>query len=235
MGSVSASLFLSLEPSSPLPTTHPSRPSLLLLHLRQGMTLLFSEHGSNIGAFDKDPEVVKATLKKASQTEGLDTSLVHGFSTLQKLMSAFTPNKPRIVVFSLPHGSVVDDVLEETGPLMSKGDLIVDGGNEQYGSTERRQKRAREEWGLKYLGMGVSGGYQAARRGPSMSAGGEKEAYEMVSSTRLVFLSARSFSPRLTKRRSETGRAVAQEVGRQDSQWRLLRWVGWARRKWELW
>jgi len=125
------------------------------------MTLLFSEHGSNIGAFDKDPEAVKATLKKAAETEGLDTSLVHGFSTLKKLISAFTPNNPRIVVFSLPHGSVVDDVLEEIGPLMSKGDLIVDGGNEQYQSTARRQKRAKEEWGLHYLGMGVSGGCES--------------------------------------------------------------------------
>ncbi|KAL7417270.1 6-phosphogluconate dehydrogenase [Mrakia frigida] len=145
-----------------------------------GMTLLFSSHGSNIGAFDKDPSVVKATLQKAASTKGGDTSLVHGFSTLQKLMAAFTPNKPRIVVFSLPHGGVVDEVLEEIGPLMSEGDLIVDGGNEQYRSTERRQKWAKEEWGVKYLGMGVSGGYQAARRGPSMSAGGEREAYDIV-------------------------------------------------------
>lgn len=125
------------------------------------MTLLFSSHGSNIGAFDKDPSVVKATLQKAASTKGGDTSLVHGFSTLQKLMAAFTPNKPRIVVFSLPHGGVVDEVLEEIGPLMSEGDLIVDGGNEQYRSTERRQKWAKEEWGVKYLGMGVSGGCES--------------------------------------------------------------------------
>lgn len=59
------------------------------------------------------------------------------------------------------------------------GDLIIDGGNEWYPNTERRAKEVAAK-GVLYMGMGVSGGEEGARNGPSLMPGGPKEAYDMV-------------------------------------------------------
>ncbi|RXK36509.1 6-phosphogluconate dehydrogenase (decarboxylating) [Tremella mesenterica] len=149
-----------------------------------GMTLLFAEHGSTIGCFDTDQKAVQAILDQAKKTETGDDSRVHGFNSLKDLVNAFIkdPNgghERRIIVLSLPHGKVVDGVCEELLPILDKGDVVVDGGNEWWESTERRQAKAKER-GIEWIGMGVSGGYQAARHGPSMSPGGTKEAYDFV-------------------------------------------------------
>jgi 6-phosphogluconate dehydrogenase len=71
----------------------------------------------------------------------------------------------------------VDAVIEELAPLLSKGDVIVDGGNSHYRETKRREKKVAAK-GLKYVGMGVSGGEEGALNGPSMMPGGDKTAIE---------------------------------------------------------
>lgn len=130
---------------------------------RQGMTLLFAEHGSTVGCFDKSADAVKAILHTATETDTVDNAKVHGFSTLEKLVAAFpkansgSEKKPRIFVLSLPHGKVPDAIADELLPLLDKGDIIIDGGNEWWEATERRQKKAKEV-GVEWVGMGVSGG-----------------------------------------------------------------------------
>lgn len=64
-------------------------------------------------------------------------------------------------------------VIKMLRPHFKAGDIILDGGNEWYRETERRQDEMKEI-GVEYIGMGVSGGYQSARRGPSLCPGGEK-------------------------------------------------------------
>ena len=63
--------------------------------------------------------------------------------------------------------------------LTCPGDTIIDGGNEWYENTERRAAALKEK-GLLYMGMGVSGGEEGARNGPSMMPGGDKGAYDRV-------------------------------------------------------
>lgn len=96
------------------------------------------------------------------------------------MLNAFREGKPRVLVLSLPHGDAVDSVIDQIAPLLNRGDVVVDCGNEFWEVTERRQKKMADEKGVAWLGVGVSGGYQAARRGPSMSAGGDKEAFDKV-------------------------------------------------------
>jgi hypothetical protein len=62
-----------------------------------------------------------------------------------------------MLVLSLPHGNPADGVLEEILPKLTKGDIIIDAGNEWWADTERRQAKAGEK-GIKWVGMGVSGG-----------------------------------------------------------------------------
>lgn len=70
---------------------------------------------------------------------------------------------PKVFFWSLPHGDVGDKVLEGLLPYLDKGDIIIDCGNEHWENTERRQGKTVVR-GIRYVGCGVSGGYQAARR-----------------------------------------------------------------------
>ncbi len=63
-------------------------------------------------------------------------------------------------------GAPVESTIDLLMPLLEKGDIIIDGGNEWYENTEHRQKKVAEK-GLMYLGMGVSGGEEGARNGES--------------------------------------------------------------------
>ena len=76
-------------------------------------------------------------------------------------------------------GSAVDDMINQLIPLLSKGDIIIDGGNSNYNDTIDRTKKV-ENAGLMYIGTGVSGGEEGALTGPSMMPGGTVEAWPHV-------------------------------------------------------
>lgn len=76
-------------------------------------------------------------------------------------------------------GSPVDDTIESLIPHLSKGDIIIDGGNSNYPDTSRREKELRDK-GILFIGTGVSGGEEGALNGPSIMPGGSKEAWEHV-------------------------------------------------------
>ena len=88
--------------------------------------------------------------------------------------------KPAAVIILVKAGAPVDATLEDLAKVMEPGDLLIDGGNEWYENTERRAAALAEEKSLLYLGMGVSGGEEGARKGPSMMPGGSLEAYKRV-------------------------------------------------------
>ena len=76
-------------------------------------------------------------------------------------------------------GPAVDAVIEELLPLLSPGDIIIDGGNTHYADTERRTKYV-ESKGLLFIGTGVSGGEEGALKGPSIMPGGSIKAWPAV-------------------------------------------------------
>ncbi|KAL7421784.1 hypothetical protein Q5752_003555 [Cryptotrichosporon argae] len=144
-----------------------------------GMTLLFAEHGGTVGVYDYSVDAVKKVLAQAKADEAVDEAKVHGFSSLDKLLGSFAAGGSRILVLSLPHGKAVDSVLDDLDGKLQRGDIVIDAGNEWWADTERRQARVKQ-WGVDWVGMGVSGGYQAARHGPSMSPGCTDETYEKI-------------------------------------------------------
>lgn len=73
----------------------------------------------------------------------------------------------------------VDAVIEDLAPLLSKGDIVIDGGNSHYRETQRREKELAVK-GLRFVGMGVSGGEEGALKGPSMMPGGDKAALDKI-------------------------------------------------------
>lgn len=86
---------------------------------------------------------------------------------------------PRAIVIMVEAGSAVDAVMTDLLPLLQKRDILIDGGNSHYRDTQRREKECAEH-GVRYLGMGVSGGEKGALEGPSMMLGGDAAAYKEI-------------------------------------------------------
>jgi 6-phosphogluconate dehydrogenase len=86
---------------------------------------------------------------------------------------------PRKVMLMIKAGPAVDEMIEDLLPLLSKGDILIDGGNSYYVDTERRTQYV-ESKGLLYVGTGVSGGEEGALKGPSMMPGGSPDAWPAV-------------------------------------------------------
>lgn len=86
---------------------------------------------------------------------------------------------PRKVMLMVKAGAAVDEFIEKLIPLLSPGDVIIDGGNTHFSETERRTEYV-ESKGLLYIGTGVSGGEEGALKGPSMMPGGSEAAWPIV-------------------------------------------------------
>ena len=86
---------------------------------------------------------------------------------------------PAGVLLMIKAGAPVDHLIADLSPLLEPGDIIIDGGNSLYTDTERRRVEV-EAMGLLYLGVGISGGEEGARHGPSLMPGGSPAAWQRV-------------------------------------------------------
>ncbi|KAK5054485.1 hypothetical protein LTR84_001376 [Exophiala bonariae] len=144
------------------------------------MSLLYAEYGVEIHYYDPSEENVNK-LREYARNAGhnVDHLIVHQNDYKELCESLEAPNEPKLFVFSIPHGAVGDESVKGLRPYLKKGDIILDCSNEHWTNTERRQKDLEPD-GIHYIGCGVSGGYQSARHGPSMSPGGNSEALQKV-------------------------------------------------------
>lgn len=99
---------------------------------------------------------------------------------------------PRIIWLMLPQGQVVDDILSQLSPLLSKGDLIVDGGNSYYEDTLRRYNELSQK-GLEFMDVGVSGGPDGARNGACLMIGGSVENFKRIEKIVIAASAPQSF------------------------------------------
>jgi 6-phosphogluconate dehydrogenase len=100
-----------------------------------------------------------------------------GCHSLEELVGGL--KSPRKVMLMVKAGPAVDEFIEKLIPLLSPGDVIIDGGNTHFADTERRTQYV-ESKGLLYIGTGVSGGEEGALKGPSMMPGGSPAAWPLV-------------------------------------------------------
>ncbi|MBI4037575.1 decarboxylating 6-phosphogluconate dehydrogenase [Candidatus Curtissbacteria bacterium] len=84
--------------------------------------------------------------------------------------------KPRVIWSMLPAGEATEEILTEVGKYVDQGDIVIDGGNSKYSDTQRRYESFKNK-GIKFLGIGVSGGIIAAKEGYPLMVGGNREAY----------------------------------------------------------
>lgn len=88
-------------------------------------------------------------------------------------------DSPRAIIIMVQAGAAVDAVIEGLLPHLDPGDIIIDAGNADFNDTRRRDKNLAAR-GFRFLGMGVSGGEDGARHGPSIMVGGPVEAFQPV-------------------------------------------------------
>src|SRR3954449_6657246 len=106
-----------------------------------------------------------------------DEGPIEGASSLEELVAKLEP--PRAVMIMVKAGEGTDAVIEQLIPLLEEGDTILDGGNAHHRDTERRAE-ALGGHGIRFLGVGVSGGEEGALNGPSIMPGGDEAAYRDV-------------------------------------------------------
>ena len=137
----------------------------------ENLALNLERKGFSVTGFDLDAKKRDSFSKR---TESLQACAVHSLTELVVNLQL-----PRRVWIMVPAGAPVDAVLNELKPLLSPGDVVIDGGNTLYKDTQRRID-ALEGTGILYVGSGVSGGEEGALHGPALMPGGSPEAWPLV-------------------------------------------------------
>lgn len=138
----------------------------------ENLALNMESKGFSVSVYNRNPERVDGFLN----TRGKGKNFC-GAHTLEELVASL--ERPRRVMMMIKAGTPVDETIEKLLPLLSKGDIIIDGGNSHFSDTQRRTEYL-EKRGLLFIGTGVSGGEEGALKGPSMMPGGSSEAWESV-------------------------------------------------------
>ncbi|MGI9649990.1 NADP-dependent phosphogluconate dehydrogenase [Chryseobacterium sp. RLHN22] len=139
-----------------------------------GRNLLYNiaDNGFSVAGFDLDEE--KVIELRNGVAEG---TRVIGSVSLEEFVIGL--DIPRKIILMVPAGKPVDAVLESITPFLSPKDVVIDAGNSYFKDTERRIADLTSR-NLHFMGMGVSGGEQGARKGPSIMPGGNLEAFNLV-------------------------------------------------------
>ncbi len=137
----------------------------------RNLLLNMADNGFAVTGHDKDPKML-AKLEEDGKEHGLK-----GFASVEDFIQSL--ELPRRIMLLVPAGPIVDSVIKELVPLLDKGDMIIDSGNSHFTDTNRRAIELSDK-GIHFFGMGISGGEEGARFGPSMMPGGDKTAYNAV-------------------------------------------------------
>ncbi|HGY55012.1 MAG TPA: decarboxylating NADP(+)-dependent phosphogluconate dehydrogenase [Caldithrix abyssi] len=137
----------------------------------QNLALNMERNAFSVAAYDLDEE------KQIEAREKFAGKKMHVAATLEDFLNSL--ESPKKIMMMVPAGKAVDAIIEQLKPSLSKGDLLIDGGNTHFPDTERRWKELQTE-GILYIGTGVSGGEEGALWGPSIMPGGDPDAWPMV-------------------------------------------------------
>ena len=155
----------------------------------QNLALNFADKGARVAVHDQWPEQIARFAARHGSEPSLSIC-----RTLAEFAQAL--ERPRRVILLVKAGSVVDQTIADLVPLLAADDVLIDAGNEFYENTERRAA-ALSSKGLRFFGMGVSGGEAGARHGPSLMPGGDRAAYDELAPL-LTRIAARGDGPAVT-------------------------------------
>ncbi len=132
--------------------------------LNLGQNLMDNKH--EVVAYDVNPNAVEEMQKLGAV----------GVSSYKELVQSL--EKPRIVWIMVPH-AVVDGVIDEVVPFLDKGDIVIEAGNSHYKESIERYTKL-QEFGIRFMDAGTSGGMEGARNGACYMVGGDADAWEVV-------------------------------------------------------
>ena len=137
----------------------------------RNLVLNMADHGFSVAGYDRDPHQVEALRKESADRDIAAAENMNDFIALLR--------PPRAVIMLVPAGPPVDAVIKDLLPHLDKGDTIIDAGNSYFKDTDVRTRNLAAS-GIHFLGVGVSGGEEGARHGPSIMPGGPQDAYQRV-------------------------------------------------------
>jgi 6-phosphogluconate dehydrogenase len=137
----------------------------------RNLALNIEEHGFSVAAWNLEGDVTERFVAEHGGKR------FEGAATLEELAAKLT--RPRRILMMIKAGKPVDMTLERLATILEPGDIVIDGGNSWFLDTRRREETMRKH-GVRFFGMGVSGGEDGARFGPSLMPGGDVEAYRRL-------------------------------------------------------
>jgi 6-phosphogluconate dehydrogenase len=139
----------------------------------QNLALNINDHGYSVSVYNR----THAATEKFLAGSAAGRNDIFGARSLEELVSSLA--KPRKILLLIKAGAAVDEMLDHLLPLLAQGDLVIDSGNSFYEDTVRRVKSCASR-GILFVGMGISGGEEGARHGPSLMPGGNEAAWPLV-------------------------------------------------------
>ena len=137
----------------------------------KNLALNIESKGFTVSVYDAWPDRVDEFVK------GLKGEKIIGTKSIEAFVNSL--EVPRRIMMMIKDGKPVDDMIDSLKPFLAKGDILIEGGNSYFPDTIRRNK-ALESEGFRYIGSGVSGGEEGARKGPALMPGGQPDAYELI-------------------------------------------------------
>jgi 6-phosphogluconate dehydrogenase len=138
----------------------------------QNLVLNMNDHGYKVAVWNRTVSKVDDFVN--NEAKGTEVVGAHSIQELTALLK-----RPRRVMLMVKAGETVDRMIEALLPHLEPGDIIIDGGNSLYTDSNRRTEELAAK-GILYIGTGVSGGEEGARRGPSIMPGGNPAAWPHV-------------------------------------------------------
>src|SRR5438445_2824834 len=138
----------------------------------ENLALNIDSRGYKVAVFNRTTEKVDAFIEGRAK----DKNFI-GCHSVEDLVKKV--KKPRKIMMMVKAGQAVDELIEQLLPHLTKGDVLIDGGNEHFTNTERRTAFV-ESKKLLFVGTGVSGGEEGALHGPSLMPGGSEKAWPLI-------------------------------------------------------
>lgn len=160
----------------------------------QNLVLNMNDKGWKVSVYNRTVEKLDQFIKGPAK----NTS-IQGFTTLSEFVASI--QRPRKIMLMVKAGAPVDELIEQLIPLIQEGDIIIDGGNSHWNDSTRRY-HALKSRNIHYLGVGISGGEEGARHGPSIMPGGDERAWPDI---KPIFQSIAA--------RAETGEVCCEWIG----------------------
>lgn len=138
----------------------------------QNLVLNMADHKFSVSVFNRTASKTDEFLKGPAKGKS-----IVGFHDIPAFVSSL--KAPRRVMLMVKAGDPVDEFIDNLTPHLSKGDIIIDGGNSHFPDSQRRYTALKDK-GILFVGAGISGGEEGARHGPSIMPGGNPDAWPHV-------------------------------------------------------